>query len=78
MKTIVYPINVLDGPLDVWDEVRRNAIGEEPVHLCDLSDVVRKYINWIHLLPRVVPFYGWFHIITKRCDFVCVFNGILF
>lgn len=65
METVGRPpmITVLDEPLDIWDEVRRNPIGEEAVHLCDLTDVVRKYLNWTNLLPRVVPFYG----IYKDC-----------
>lgn len=51
-------INIIDKPLDVWDEVGRNPINDEPVHLCDLTAVVRKYNQWTKLLPRVVPFYG--------------------
>lgn len=58
MKIPVSTIQVLDAPLDVWTEVSRHETGDEPVHLCDLTDVVRKYIKWTKLLPRVVPFYG--------------------
>lgn len=63
MEKIAERIKILEEPLDVWDEVERNSIGEEAVHLCDLTDVVRKYINWTNLLPRVTPFYGIFSFI---------------
>lgn len=58
MESRPSPIHVIENPLDIWEEVIRKPIGEEAVHFCDLSDVVRKYINWTRLLPRVVPFYG--------------------
>jgi len=28
----------------------------------DLGDIIRKYKNWVTLLPRVEPFYGTFSI----------------
>lgn len=58
METIPPQINLLEEPLDVWNEVRKNPIGDEAIQMCDLTDVVRKYINWTNLLPRVTPFYG--------------------
>lgn len=51
-------VSLLDGPLDVWSEIRRKAVGDDPVYFCDLTDIVHKYANWVNLMPRVVPFYG--------------------
>lgn len=58
MKTIGFQLNVLDKPIDVWEEIIRKEVDEEPAYFCDLTDIVRKHINWTNLLPRVVPFYG--------------------
>lgn len=58
MKTIGFQLNVLEKPIDVWEEIIRKEVDEEPAYFCDLTDIVRKHINWTHLLPRVVPFYG--------------------
>lgn len=59
MKTIAgLNVQQLQEPLDVLEEIARANIEEEPLYLCDLTDIVRKHINWTQLLPRVVPFYG--------------------
>jgi hypothetical protein len=27
-------------------------------YLCNLSDVIRKYVDWLEKLPRIKPFYA--------------------
>lgn len=58
MKTVGINLNLLEKPIDVWEEIIRKEVDEEPMYFCDLTDIVRKYANWTNLLPRVHPFYG--------------------
>lgn len=54
---------VVDKPLNVLDEIREKAvtnIQEEPLYICDLTDIIKKHRIWTQLLPRVLPFYGKF------------------
>lgn len=58
MKYLGYHVQELEKPLDVLEEIPHTHIDEEPVYFCDLTDIVRKHVNWTQLLPRVAPFYG--------------------
>lgn len=44
------------------EEIVRQKIGDdfydEPVFICDVSDIVTKYKVWKQCFPRVIPFYG--------------------
>lgn len=58
MKNLGFNVQAVAEPFNVLDEIDRTEIDEEPVYFCDLTDIVRKHLNWVQLLPRVVPFYG--------------------
>lgn len=58
MKFLGFDVQALYKPLDVLAEIAATTIDEEPLYLCDLTDIVRKHVNWTTLLPRVAPFYG--------------------
>lgn len=63
MKLIESSIfNVMDKPLDAFDVIRKKAMSgdadEEPLYICNLSDIIEKYANWQRCMPRVIPFYG--------------------
>lgn len=54
-------ITVLLNSFDAIEELRKSKIPDiqnEALLLCDLTDIIKKYINWIELMPRVKPFYG--------------------
>ncbi|KAL9703525.1 hypothetical protein quinque_007043 [Culex quinquefasciatus] len=42
----------------VLEQVLTAPAEENPFHLLDLDDVVRKHLNWLRELPRVKPFYA--------------------
>lgn len=49
--------------LDIPDTVRTmQAVHghnfEEPFYICDLSEIVNKFIMWKRILPRIIPYYG--------------------
>ena len=54
-------IRIFDDKLDDL-EIMRKIIAlenlEDPFHLMDIGDVVRKHRVWIDRIPRVVPHYG--------------------
>lgn len=63
MKLIESSIfNVMDKPLDAIDIIRKKSVlcdaDEEPLYICNISDIIEKYANWQHCMPRVIPFYG--------------------
>lgn len=52
---------IVDTPVNALDEIREKAISdmqEEPLYICDLTDIIKKHRIWTQLLPRVIPFYG--------------------
>ncbi|XP_058836398.1 ornithine decarboxylase-like [Topomyia yanbarensis] len=42
----------------VIDKILRSPPRENPFHVLDLDDIVRKHLNWLQQLPRVKPFYA--------------------
>ncbi|XP_058459327.1 ornithine decarboxylase-like [Malaya genurostris] len=42
----------------VIDEIVRSPPRENPFHIVDLDDIVRKHLNWLQKLPRVKPYYA--------------------
>lgn len=44
--------------LEILKEVIDGKDGEEPIHMLDVGDIVRKHHLWIEKMPRVVPYYG--------------------
>lgn len=61
---LIEPSNfhVIDEPLDAIDVIRQRSISgdvdEEPLYLCDISDIIKKHQIWKQSMPRVLPFYG--------------------
>lgn len=62
---IIEPSNnfhVIDEPLDAIDVIRQRSISgdvdEEPLYLCNISDIINKHAIWTRSMPRVKPFYG--------------------
>ncbi len=73
-------VNVVDNPPIALDIIRKRAltdIQEEPLYICDLTDIIKKHRIWTQFLPRVVPFYGMsMHniLISKRTPIHAVFE----
>lgn len=54
-------LHVLTEPLDAWEVIRKKAsfeLEEEPLYVCNVSDIVEKHRTWKQQMPRVMPFYG--------------------
>lgn len=53
---------VMDEPLDAIEIIRKKATladaDEEPLYICNISDIIEKFANWQRCMPRVIPFYG--------------------
>ncbi|XP_055597420.1 ornithine decarboxylase-like [Uranotaenia lowii] len=53
--------HVLDNDVQLEDVIRdimSSEGSENPFHLLDLDDLVRKHLNWLSRMPRVSPFYA--------------------
>lgn len=54
--------HVIDEPLDAIDVIRQRSISgdvdEEPLYICNISDIIQKHQIWKLRMPRVLPFYG--------------------
>ncbi|XP_055316889.1 ornithine decarboxylase 1-like [Sitodiplosis mosellana] len=54
--------HVIDEPLDAIDVIRQRSVSgnvdEEPLYLCDISDIINKHAIWKRSMPRVLPFYA--------------------
>lgn len=46
---------------EIVREKSKGTFDEEPLFICDVSDVLTKYKTWTKLFPRVIPFFG-------KCD----------
>lgn len=61
---LIEPSNfhVIDEPLNAIDVIRQRSIsgdiGDEPLYICDISDIINKHNIWKQRMPRVLPFYG--------------------
>lgn len=54
-------IKVFDDNLDDLEIMRKIASQndfEDPFHLLDVGDIIRKYKTWLEKLPKVVPYYA--------------------
>lgn len=55
-------VKVVDGLIDAIDIFRQKFESgseiEEPLYVCNISDIIRKHLIWKKLFPRVIPFYG--------------------
>lgn len=54
-------VNVVGEEFDAIELIRKKVNFEckdEPMFVCNVSDIVNKYHTWIEHMPRVVPFYG--------------------
>lgn len=62
MKLETSIFQVVDKPLDAIDVIRKKSVlgvtDEEPLYICNISDIIEKYANWQRCMPRVIPFYG--------------------
>lgn len=59
-------IHITDKPIDAIDIIREKSISgdedDDPVYICNISDVIKKYSTWTKSMPRVRPFFGEFHL----------------
>lgn len=77
---LIEPSNfhVIDEPLDAIDVIRQRSISgdvdEEPLYLCDISDIIKKHQIWKQSMPRVLPFYGKSRsfVILRLCNLLCL------
>lgn len=54
-------VTIVDNPPIALDIIRKRALTdmqEEPLYICDLTDIIKKHRIWTQFLPRVLPFYG--------------------
>lgn len=54
-------VNVVAEQFDAIELIRKKVNFEckdEPLYICNVSDIISKYQTWIKYMPRVVPFYG--------------------
>lgn len=53
--------HVINDQLDAFDVIRKKTmleIEEEPLYICNISDIIEKHQIWKYNMPRVIPFYG--------------------
>lgn len=53
--------HIINEPLDAIDVIRKKTLletEEEPLYICNISDIIRKHRVWKCNMPRVIPFYG--------------------
>jgi ornithine decarboxylase len=54
-------VTIVDNPPIPLDIIRKRALTdlqEEPLYICDLTDIIKKHRIWTQFLPRVLPFYA--------------------
>lgn len=55
-------IHVVNKPINSIDVIRQKSIfgdvNEEPLYVCNISDIIQKHHIWKQSMPRVQPFYG--------------------
>ena len=54
-------INIIEKSFSALKEIQKKSITEiyeEPLLVCDLTDIINKHRTWTQMLPRVMPFYG--------------------
>jgi diaminopimelate decarboxylase len=52
-------LNAFAGEWDVEKAIKKvKNQSNGPFYLCNLSDVVKKYDDWVAKMPRVKPFYA--------------------
>lgn len=58
-------IHIIDKPIDEIDIIRQKSIShnedDDPVYICNISDVIKKYSTWKECMPRIRPFFGSFN-----------------
>lgn len=53
--------HVINEPLNTFDVISKKTIleaEEEPLFICNISDIIEKHNIWKYNMPRVIPFYG--------------------
>lgn len=53
--------NIINEPLDAMDVIGKKTtfeLEEEPLYVCNVSDIIEKHTIWKQQMPRVMPFYG--------------------
>lgn len=57
-----HPIHITKKPVDAIELFRQKSDSgyenDEPLYLCNISDVIQKQTTWKQNMPRVIPFYG--------------------
>lgn len=55
-------LNIINESVDAMDIIRQKSHAgykdDEPMYICNVSDVIQKHLVWKKLMPRVCPFYG--------------------
>lgn len=70
-------VNIIGEQFDAIELIRKKVNFEckdEPLYICNVSDIINKFHTWTKYMPRVVPFYGmylqphicWFYVSWKR------------
>lgn len=66
------PTQILNGFSGEWDvekvikKMKQNS--EDSFYLCNLSDVIRKYDDWLEKIPRVKPCYAVSSVGTSKAE----------
>lgn len=53
--------HIINEPLDAIDVIKKKSsleLEEEPLYVCNVSDIIEKHQIWKQQMPRVMPFYG--------------------
>lgn len=54
-------VNCVENPFNALDKIRNistERIRQNSIFTCDLSEIIWKYNTWIHLFPKIKPFFG--------------------
>lgn len=55
-------IRVVDESINSIDVIRQKSDfgyeNDEPLYICNISDIIEKHRHWKRLMPRIRPFYG--------------------
>lgn len=52
-------------PKKIIEDIVDTKYQEDPFYICDLGNIVEKYMSWKEKMPRVTPFYGKYTIYSK-------------
>lgn len=62
-------VSVVGEQFDAIELIRKKVNFEckdEPLYICNVSDIINKYKIWTKYMPRVLPFYGMVYSLVSR------------